>query len=431
MQFRKVVQYVRLRFVPFLVAGVILVSPLSLCANAAVWEGSAKATVYYWGLNAAVRYRKDNVVTLPYIGGNDYEGFPIVYGSQVVNGIGFDTGTDYTFSSDVDVYISGFPWAAAAAGDTITKIGNPFDEGNYEVTYQNLMTGGIGSVSSGLKEITSFNPSVSDPAIAYPTNGGIEMRMQFAADEAYTISGLKVVPIEKCGWSFANGKADYYTYWRYTSIRVITAASSAELDELSNVADQIIAGNEILEAMKGDVVALLQQIYSITGDIEIAANKTNQMLTTLLGYVDGLEGQLGNIYSTLSSFTAQLISLLQANNQALLNQIQQSTSELTEILNEIRDYILEDDGGRQSDALDKVEQGSAVQEGLGELQRPDYEDIDTNVGDYVDQFDGGSGESDAVLNGFLGTIFESSMVTSMLMISLTFCMVAYVLYGKR
>ena len=104
---------------------------------------------------------------------------------------------------------------------------------------------------------------------------------------------------------------------------------------------------------------------------------------------------------------------------------------LEEILNEIRDIIWEADGDRNMEATDKVEQGSAVQEGLGELQRPDYENIDTNVGDYVDQFDGGSGESDAVLNGFLGTIFESSMVTSMLMISLTFCMVAYVLYGKR
>lgn len=421
---KKVGKIVKLHILPCLVCAVLLFSPLSV-AHAAVWEGSATTTVYYWGLNADVKYRKDNVVTLPYIGGNDYDGFPIVYGSQVVNGIGFDTGTDYTFSSDVDVYISGFPWAAAAAGDTITKIGNPFDEGNYEVTYQNLMTGGTGTVSSGLKEITSFNPSVSDSMIAYPTNGGIEMRMQFAADDAYTISGLKVVPVEKCGWSFANGKPDYYTNWRYTSIRIITASSSAELDELSNVADQIIAGNEILAAMKGDVVAILQDIYRETMDIEIAADRTVDLLDTMLGYVDGIEGQLTDIYGLLSGFFTSITKLLRDQHSDLMGNLADFQMMVDSRLYEI--YAELSGNGTNGEITEGVQnqigEGNLVQEGLGELDK-----IDPDAA--VDNLYTPNGETEEFAS-VLSSFFENSLVMTMLMVSLSMSFVAYVLYGKR
>lgn len=417
MQLRKVVQYVRLRFVPFLVSGVILVSPLSLCANAAVWEGNASIGYTYWGGNG-VAYMHSQDIVLPSSGVALQE----TVNQRTSNGMRLALG-DVAWTKPLTIYISGFYFNTHSAA-TIAQVGDPMHPSNYEIKFRDTSRDVTGALD--IDKISSFTPNYD---AAY-VGRGLSLVASLDASEDEPVADVLVRPHTECGWK-RTGANSYQGFWYWTSVRVISAETSAELDELNNIAQQIVAGNETLEAMLGDVVGLLQQIYAITGDIEIAADRTVDLLNTLLEYVDGVEGQLGNIYSTLSSFTAQLISLLQSNNQALIQQIQQSTGELTEILNEIRDLIWESDGGRENDAADKVEQGSAVQEGLGELQRPDYEDIDTNVGDYVDQFDGGSGESDAALSGFLGRIFESSMVTSMLMISLTFCMVAYVLYGKR
>lgn len=423
MQFRKVLRFVKRKATPSLVAAILLVSPLSLCAQAAVWEGTATIRVDYWGAGNGVNYQMSSQdVTTPIS-----SAFALIApkNNQISNGLYFYEDVQ-TWTSAVDVYMGGY-LRATHSDDTIVMYGNPYEGSNYEVTYRGTEGSSGAVLSSSLVELTPFTPTET-----LPHGGGISIRAGWMATEAAPISQIRINPQVMSGWQKVQGaNYPYATEWVVTSLRVISADTSAELDELSNVADQIIAGNQILEAMKGEVVGLLQQIYIQTGDIEIAATKTNELLTTLLGYVDGLEGQLNSIYTTLTSFTTQLIKLLQSNNQALLDQIQQSTSELTEILNEIRDYILEDDGGRLSDSMDKVEQGSAVQEGLNELQKPDYEDFTFNTEDTVDQFDGGSGESNSAFNGFMKVIFRSDMITTMMTITLSFAMVAYVLYGKR
>lgn len=419
------VKLLKLKIVPFVVSVVLALSPLALSVSAAVWEGTATLNAYYWGLNADVRYISENLVeTLPYTGSGDYSGIPVVYGSQVVNGIGLKIDPDVQFLDDVDVYISGYAWAPAAAGDVVSVIGDPFNADNYEATYFSVSTGTTGEVLGSLKYVESFTPQPVDSAVqSAPT--GITMRVQYAGGEEYPISTLVVKPVAKCGYSFANGKKDYYTLWRYTSVRVITAKTSAELDELSNVADQIIAGNEILEAMKGDVVALLQQIYAQTGDIEIAVTQTNTLLNSLLGFVDGLEGQLTNIYSTLSSFVTQLLSMLQSNHQELFDALNTNHSELMDILYHIDSLLGDGDGIIEDDVEDTEIIADSTLGGLNELEKPDFSGEDLEVDGYSPD-----GNVD-YLGNVLAPIFSNSLFFSMLMVTMTFCLVAYVLYGKR
>lgn len=439
MQLRKVMQFVRLRLVPLLVSGVILVSPLSLCAEAAVWEGTATMTGYYWGLNADVRYRQDKTISLPYTNASDYGDISVCYGSQVVNGMGFATGDDVVFTSDVDVYISGYAWAVNAAGDIVSMIGDPYDIDGYEATYHRVDTDTTGEVVGSLKEITSFDPEVADE-INVLRDSGIQMRVQFVASEEYPISDLKIAPVVKSGYSFAGGKADYYTNWIYPSIRVITASSSAELDELSGIADELIAQNQILSAMKGDVVALLQNIYREVGDISIATEAMRTILSALVQYVDDVENgiveintELDNIYSMVDHEFGVIDSRLRYIAgwlEYILDDTHTIVDQLDDLYSLVYGFLYESSGEMQDQTDNQIEQGTGLQEGLGGLQKPVYEDFDFNADDYLNQYDS-SGDSAAAVSGFMGVIFGNSMITSMLMITLSFAMIAYVLYGKR
>lgn len=420
MQFRKVVQYVRLRFVPFLVAGVILVSPLSLCANAAVWEGNANIGFTYWNANGVPFYNGVDV-TLPISGVQREE----ARAGLITNGMRLSLG-ELEFTSPVSIYINGY-YRNSHSGASIFVIGDPWAPANYEVKYTYDNSDIVNQPISGISEFTP----IDEASMAY-VGKGIGLYAKVDASDAHPVKDILVRPINECGWK-RGGANSLKGFWYWTSVRVISAETSAELDELNNIAQQIVAGNETLEAMLGDVVSLLQQIYAITGDINIAADRTVDLLNTMLDYVDGIEGQLTDIYGLLSGFFTSITKLLKDQHSELMGSLVDFHMMVEGRLHDI--YMELSGEGGPGDILegaqDQVEQGSAVQEGLGELEKPDYEDFDFNTGDYVDQFDGGSGESSLAMSHFMGALFGNSLITSMLMITLSFAMVAYVLYGKR
>lgn len=421
MQLRKVVQYVRLRFVPFFVAGVILVSPLSLCAQAAVWEGNANLGYVYWGSTNGVAYFSGKDIVLPLSGVSLEE----TVNQRTSNGMRLDLGSA-EFSSPVSIYISGY-YRNSHSGATITEIGDPWNAANYEISY---CVGTNTKHTLQPEYIAIFTPT-DDASMAY-VGDGMTLVATVDASEITPSKDIKVRPIKECGWK-RTGASSLQGQWLYTSVRVIGAETSAELDELNNIAQQIVAGNATLEAMLGDVVGLLQQIYVITGDIEIAADRTVDLLNTMLDYVDGIEGQLTDIYGLLSGFFTSITKLLQNQHSELMGSLADFHMMVEGRLHDI--YMELSGEGGSGDIIEgtkeQVEQGSAVQEGLGELEKPDYEDFEFNADDYVDQFDGGSGESQTAFTGFMNAIFGSGMITTMMMVTLSFAMVAYVLYGKR
>lgn len=62
---------------------------------------------------------------------------------------------------------------------------------------------------------------------------------------------------------------------------------------------------------------------------------------------------------------------------------------------------------------------------MDEIERPPVEDLDMDIGDYVAPSDV------SLVNSHFGAITNHSMVVTMLMLSLTVALVAYILFGKR
>ena len=418
MQHRKMKQFVQLRVVPFLVAAILTVSPLSLCASAATWEGTGSLGYTYWGSVNGLPYYNQLSVSFP------ASTFLAGLSGRTLNGNRVKL-EGVTWTSPVSIYVSGY-YRNSYTSVIIEEVGDPYDPSNYEIKgYLDTGTETYGTI----EEITIFTPTAPD----YKTSSGISLVARIDASEGRPISDVFLRPIKECGFvktSSADASAGVSQSkgdWVWTSARVIGAESAEELAALDNVASEITAGNDILESMKGDLVAILQDIYVEVGNIDIAAESMKNILGVIRDTVSGMTDDLANT----AIATMAMVRILQTNLPNILSAIDLNGQLIAGKLDELIDLLLDESNNAASESEDKVEQGSAVQEGFNELQRPDYESIDTDVGHYVNQFDGGSGESDAALGSFMGSIFQSSMITSMLMISLTFCMVAYVLYGKR
>lgn len=430
MQLRKVMRFVRLRLVPLLVSGVILVSPLSLCVNAAVWEGSAEIRLDYWGVGNGIKYQMSSQTVVLPLSNSVVLNTP--KNRSVCNGMYFrETAT--TWTGPVDVYIGGY-MRSDYASDSIILSGDPYNYENYQVTYRGT-DGQEGEVLGAKAEFSRFTPNDS-----LPHGSGITGRVSFSASEGMPISDICMKPNVECGWYKEPGGHMYNGKWVVTSFRIVSSDSSAELDQLNEVTDQLIANNQLLAAMKGDIVALLQDIYREVGDINIATDAMRTILTALVDYVDDVENglieintELDNIYSMVYQQFRILIYDIQYLTgwvEYIRDDTQTIIDQLDELYSLVYGFLYESNGEMQEETNSQVQQGTQLQEGLGELQKPVYDDFDFNTNDYVDQFDS-SGDSAAAVSGFLGVIFGNSMISSMLMITLSFAMVAYVLYGKR
>lgn len=423
MQLRKVMRFVRLRLVPLLVSGVILVSPLSLCANAAAWEGIVKTRVDYWGVSNGIHYQMSGgSVNAPL---SDSGWLLTPKNNSVCNGMYF-LEDSVTWTGPVDVYIGGY-MRSVVASEKITISGDPYDYNNYDVTYRGS-DGQSGAVLGTKAEFSRFTPNETRPH-----GDGITARVSFIASEGAPISEIRLCPAVESGWykpaSANNGE------WIITSLRVISSESSAELDELNEVTDQLIANNQLLAAMQGDIVALLQDIYREVGDINIAADAMRTILTALVQYVDDIEsglieinGELVNIYSLMGSFMVSMESNLKSLYKMLdgyLMDMEMTLRDLSDFVGQIYDGLFTSDHVAGDEAFEQVQEGSSVQDSLGDLQKPAIDSIIPDMEQYVPETDAEG------LTNFMGVVFSNNIVRSMLMITLSMSLVAYVLYGKR
>lgn len=406
------VKILKLKIAPLLVAVILAVNPLALCASAAVWEGNANIGFTYWNANGVPFYNGVDV-TLPISGVQREEARP----GFVTNGMRLSLG-ELEFTSPVSIYINGY-YRNSHSGASISVVGDPWNPSNYEVKYTYDNSNIVNQPITGMSDFTP----VDGASMAY-VGKGVGLYVKVDASDAHPVKDILVRPINECGWK-RGGANSLKGFWYWTSVRVISAETSAELDELNNIAQQIVAGNETLEAMLGDVVSLLQQIYAITGDINIAADRTANLLNTMLDYVDGIEGQLTDIYGLLSGFFTSITKLLSDQHSELMGSLADFQMMVETRLYEI--YAELSGNGTNGEITEGVQnqigEGNLVQEGLGELDK-----IDPDAA--VDNLYTPNGETEEFAS-VLSSFFENSLVMTMLMVSLSMSFVAYVLYGKR
>lgn len=126
-----------------------------------------------------------------------------------------------------------------------------------------------------------------------------------------------------------------------TSASLIATESSAELEELENIATSIAEQNEILQGMYADIIAICNQIYQRCGDMVTAQNLTNEYFSQLIPLIQSIKTTTTDIYTLLGIQFALLISTLQQESQSIQQAIAAAELRLEEYLKPVLDYINE------------------------------------------------------------------------------------------
>lgn len=149
--------------------------------------------------------------------------------------------------------------------------------------------------------VTTYDSGITAPVAAgvtsgYNVNAKLEVEDgQYATRFALIYKGSSVA-------RFRRNRSGQSMYLYVPSASLVAAESSAELGALEDMADQIAQQNDLLQSMYGDIISLLQSIYTNTGDMEAALNLANQYLQTMSGYLQGILGNTSSIYQIMSTY---------------------------------------------------------------------------------------------------------------------------------
>lgn len=279
---------------------------------------------------------------------------------------------------------------------------------------------GQDGTGDNMVKITSFTPVGVTPGSASGYTRGYAVNAQFLGSDEAPISNLRVVGSASSVIARCNSAELLYNDSEivFASIRAVGTETSAELSELENIADGIVAQNEILTAMYGDIMAVLNAINMQTGDIIETQRLANTYLSAIKSTLATLSNTTTNIYSLLSAQFSALISAVNTASADLQAAIAAQTAAIIAYLESLQNVT------EVPPAIkDQTAQGDQLQQDMAGLQKPDLSAPDT-----TDFF---TPEEAQPFNDVLGQIFGSNFIVTLLLIAFSMAFVGYVLYGKR
>ena len=178
------------------------------------------------------------------------------------------------------------------------------DASHWTATYTNT-NNTTGTVLGG-PEITTFTAS------GYQLRSiGIQLSAHYSGSDASPIGKLNLTysgnQMFTC--SDTSGEAKGTLVFVVPSCSIVATETSGELQELEDIANEIATGNEILSAMYGDIISVLNSIYSRLGDMQAAMNLTNTYLQQVVSQLTSLNSTAANIYSLLGTYLHYLQSI--------------------------------------------------------------------------------------------------------------------------
>lgn len=284
--------------------------------------------------------------------------------------------------------------------------------------YKNYL--GQDGTGDNMVKITSFTPVGVTPGAASGYTRGYAVNAQFLGSDEAPISNLRVVGSASSVIARCNSAELLYNDSEivFASIRAVGTETSAELSELENIADGIVAQNQILTAMYGDIMAVLNAINTQTGDIIETQRLANTYLSAIKSTLATLSNTTTNIYSLLSAQFSALISAVNTASTDLQAAIAAQTAAIIAYLESLQNVT------EVPPAIkDQTDQGAQIQQDMAGMQKPDV-----SAPDMTDFF---SPEDAKPLNDVLGQIFGSNFIVTLLLIAFSMAFVGYVLYGKR
>lgn len=279
---------------------------------------------------------------------------------------------------------------------------------------------GQDGTGDNMVKITSFTPVGVTPGAASGYTRGYAVNAQFLGSDEAPISNLRVVGSASSVIARCNSTELLYNDSKivFASIRAVGTETSAELSELENIADSIVSQNQILTAMYGDIMAVLNAINTQTGDILETQRLANTYLSAIKSTLETLSNTTTNIYSLLSAQFSALISAVNTASTDLQAAIAAQTAAIIAYLDALQN-VTEVPGS----ITDATNQGQQIQNDLNGLNKPDLTAPDTS--DFFTPADA------QPFTDVLGNLFGSNLVVTLLLVSLSMAFVAYVLYGKE
>ena len=233
-------------------------------------------------------------------------------------------------------------YAEAVAGKAATwSYGSKYDvPGGYKSYYRddNNVEHAGGSVS-----VRTFTPVSASGSVSRST--GLTLETSTFADEIHYLTTFRIAPAatvssrsDPIAFMISNtGQTNDRTniYIKCTSARCIVTASSGDTEALKEIADAVIAGNQILSAMYGDILAVCNQIYQRTGSILETQRLANQYLTAIRDYLQSLDTTTDAIYALLGAKFDLLISTLQTESDDIQAAIDKAVQDMIAYLDAV------------------------------------------------------------------------------------------------
>lgn len=218
--------------------------------------------------------------------------------------------------------------------------------------------------------------------------------------------------------SYFSVSSDDLLVMRVTNARAVGVASSAELDALESMADDIAAQNDILQAMYGDLVAICNSIYQKTGDILKAQELANSYFSSMVSILNDIRTTDANIYSLLSSQFAALIAAVETASTDIQAAIAAQTSAIIAYLESIQNVT-----EIPPSVAEDTAKGEQVRNDLSGLDKPEFTTPDPS--DFFTDADA------KPFTDVLGQLFGSNLIVTLMLVAFSMAFVGYVLYGKR
>lgn len=222
-------------------------------------------------------------------------------------------GANDTFTGNVGIYFSYF-FESESSFTRVTPSGKP------SISYVNA--NGV----TGTGTADGFSPYEPSASSKVTTSKGYNVIARYVGTEEYPISSLRIEwPSSTC---LMNGPASSTAFLKVPSFRVISTETSAELDALQSMADEIAVQSDILNAMYGDLVAVCNSIYQATQDIKAAQDLANTYLSTIAQHLGSIDSKTSQIYDLLGVQFQLLISTIQTESDDIQAAIAKQTGDI-------------------------------------------------------------------------------------------------------
>lgn len=206
----------------------------------------------------------------------------------------------------------------------------------------------MNSVSDGVSIVARIDNSLGNPYSTWL------LRNAPASSATDVVSGpcsFYVSPVTS--WTSSG-----YPSFAYSSFRVVSSASNAELDALEGMASNIAEQNQILSQFYGDIVAVCNQIYQRLGDLQAAQEEANRLFSNVISLLNTTNSKIEAINMAMSTYFELLINQLKQEGIDTRTAIADAEARLEVYLKPMIDYFneLEEQTGESASTLPQHKQ---------------------------------------------------------------------------